>query len=111
MSIIASASNHLKFHHWFDRSIQHTYFPVEYDDGYVNSISWNKDGSWIVLVPHSGPAKIVSIKENAKLLQKIKEVQYPTCAIFKNCTKKYIAMGTSSEQVLVYDVKSRKINK
>lgn len=111
MSIIASASNDLKFHQWPDGLIQQTYVPTKYDEGHIKSISWGKDGSWIVLVPHSGPAEIISIRDNVKLLQTIEEVQYPTCATFQNNTKKNIAVGTLSGQVLVYDIKSRNIRK
>lgn len=106
---IASTSNELKIHVWPSGQLVHTY--KSSSPGCVKSISWSKDGSWLVLVPNKGPAEIISVRDNIKHLHSIQDIQQPTCAAFQNNTKRTIALGTTTGIVLIYDIKSKNIRK
>lgn len=109
MSLIASTATDLKFHQWPAGDIHQTYVPPNCDKGPIKTISWSKDGCWVVLVPNLGCAEVISIKESVKTLDIIDDVQQPTCAVFQNSTKRFIALGTMTGQMLVYDIKSKGI--
>ncbi|KAK5648852.1 hypothetical protein RI129_003744 [Pyrocoelia pectoralis] len=111
MSIIATASDDIKFHDWPEGNLKLYYRPANSVDGHVKTISWGRDGNWLVVVPHAGPAEVISIKGNVKVLQTIHNIYHPTCAAFHNNTKKSIVIGTLSGQVLVYDIKAQNIKK
>lgn len=106
---IASISNDLKLHTWPSGQLNHTYKTSL--QGYLKSISWSKEGSWLVLVPSKGPAEIVSVRDNIKLLHTIEDIQQPTCAAFQNTTKRNIALGTNTGIALIYDIKSKNTKK
>lgn len=106
---IASITNDLKIHVWPSGQLVHTYKPSS--QGCIKSISWSKDGSWLVLVPNKGHAEIISVRDNIKHLHSIHDIQQPTCASFQNMTKRNIALGTTTGMVLIYDVKSKNIKK
>ncbi|XP_044263996.1 protein NEDD1-like [Tribolium madens] len=108
---IASASTSVKFHEFPSGNVLHNYQPGPQIDGPIRSISWSKDGNWLALVPYSGLAEIISIKEQLKLIHTIQNIEDPSCASFQNTTKKNIAIGTKSGQVFVYDIKARNIKK
>ncbi|XP_018333600.1 protein NEDD1 [Agrilus planipennis] len=111
MSLIATSSTDIKFHLWLEGNLKYSYLPVSHSSGFIKTLSWAKDGTWLVLIPTSGYAEIVSVKDSVKLLLKIKDIHQPTCAIFPKTTKKYIALGTYSGQVLIYDIKNKSIRK
>ncbi|KRT78300.1 translation initiation factor eIF2A [Oryctes borbonicus] len=106
---IASIANDLKIHVWPSGQLVHTYKSSA--QGCLKSISWSKDGSWLVLVPNKGAAEIISVRDNIKHLHFIQDIQQPTCAVFQNTTKRNIALGTTTGMVLIYDIKSRNIRK
>ncbi|KAI4467732.1 pre-mrna splicing factor [Holotrichia oblita] len=106
---IASIANDLKIHVWPSGQLVHTY--KSSSQGCVKSISWSKDGSWLVLVPNKGHAEIISVRDHIKHLHSIHDIQQPTCAAFQNMTKRNIALGTTTGMVLIYDVKSKVIKK
>lgn len=108
---IASASTTVKFHEFPSGNVVHNYQPGTQIDGSIRSISWSKDGNWLALVPHSGLAEIVSVKDQLKLIHTIHGIEEPSCASFQNTTKKNIAIGTKEGQVLIYDIKSRNVKK
>ncbi|XP_023022162.2 protein NEDD1 [Leptinotarsa decemlineata] len=108
---VASASTTVKFHDFPSGNVVHNYQPGSKVEGPIRSISWSRDGTWLVLVPHSGVTEIVSTKDQLKLLKTIQDIEEPTCACFQNTTKKNIALGTKSGLVLIYDVKSRSTKK
>ncbi|RZC33582.1 hypothetical protein BDFB_003761 [Asbolus verrucosus] len=108
---IASASTTVKFHEFPSGTIIHNYQPGTQVDGPIRSISWSKDGNWLALVPHSGLAEIVSVKDQLKLIHTIQGIEEPSCASFQNMTKRNIAVGTKSGQVLIYDIKARNVKK
>ncbi|KAG5885483.1 hypothetical protein JTB14_017206 [Gonioctena quinquepunctata] len=108
---VASASTTVKFHEFPSGSVVHNYQPGSKVEGPIRSISWSRDGSWLVLVPHSGATEIVSIKDQLKLLKTIQDIEEPTCATFQNTTKKNVALGTKNGLVLIYDVKARSTKK
>ncbi|KAK9880549.1 hypothetical protein WA026_011785 [Henosepilachna vigintioctopunctata] len=107
--LIASSSTTVKFHSFPDGELIYNYQPGPKADGPVRDISWSKDGMWLSLVPNSGPAEIISVRNQLKLLHTITDVEEPSCTAFQNNTKKFIAYGTKNGLVLVYDIKSRKI--
>ncbi|EFA06093.1 hypothetical protein TcasGA2_TC008935 [Tribolium castaneum] len=108
---IASASTSVKFHEFPSGNVFHNYQPGPQIDGPIRSISWSKDGNWLALVPYSGLAEIISIKDQLKLIHTIQSIEEPSCASFQNTTKKNIAIGTKSGQVFVYDIKARNVKK
>lgn len=108
---IASASTTVKFHDFPTGNVIHNYQPGTKVEGSIRSISWSKDGNWIVVVPHLGQTEIVSVKDQLKLLKTIQDVDEPTCATFQNTTKKFIGMGSKSGLVLIFDVKARHTKK
>lgn len=108
---VASASNTVNFHEFPSGNVVHNYQPGTKVEGSVRSISWSKDGNWLVIVPHQGLTEIVSVKDQLKLLKTIQDVDEPTCATFQNTTKKFIGMGTKSGLVLIFDVKARHTKK
>ncbi|KAJ3659652.1 hypothetical protein Zmor_011329 [Zophobas morio] len=108
---IASASTIVKFHEFPSGNVLHNYQPATQIDGPIRSISWSKDGNWLALVPNAGLAEIVSIKDQLKLIHTIQGIEEPSCASFQNTTKKNIAIGTKSGQVLIYDIKTRVVKK
>ncbi|GJQ87932.1 hypothetical protein Trydic_g1195 [Trypoxylus dichotomus] len=106
---VASIANDLKIHVWPSGQLVHTY--KSGTQGCLKSISWSKDGSWLVLVPNKGAAEIISVRDNIKNLHSIQDIQQPTCAVFQNTTKRNIALGTTTGMVLIYDIKSKNIRK
>lgn len=106
---IASSSTSVKFHSFPEGDLVYNYQPGSKVDGPVRSISWSKDGSWLSVVPTSGLPEIISVRNQLKLIHTIVEVEEPSCTAFQNTTKKFIAFGTKSGQVLIYDVKQKKI--
>ncbi|XP_057666809.1 protein NEDD1-like [Diorhabda carinulata] len=107
---IASVSTTIKFHEFPNGNVIHNYQPGKVE-GPVRSLSWSRDGNWLVVVPHSGQTEIVGTKDQLKLLKTIHEVDEPTAACFQNTTKKNIGIGTKSGLVLIYDIKSRNVKK
>lgn len=108
---IASASTTIKVHDFPSGSLIHNYHPGNKAEGPIQSISWNKDGNWLVVVPYSGLTEIVAVKDHLKLMKTIQDVKEPTCASFQHTTKKCVAVGTKSGKVLIYDIKSRNAKK
>lgn len=109
--LIASSSSIVNFHSCPENELVSSYkCKKSKDSNLIKSLSWSKDGTWFVLVPHKGHAEVLTLKENLKLLHTI-NIELPTCAAFRNTTKKQIALGTSSGQVLIYDMKSLSICK
>ncbi|CAG9821680.1 unnamed protein product [Phaedon cochleariae] len=109
--LVASASTTIKFHEFPSGNVIHNYQPGSKVEGPIRSISWSKDGNWLVLVPHSGVTEIVSVKDQLKLLKTISDIDEPTCAVFQNSTKRNIALGTKNGLVVIYDVKSHSTKK
>lgn len=107
---IASVSSTVKFHEFPNGNVIHNYQPGKVE-GPIRSISWSKDGNWLLVVPYSGQTEIVSTKDQLKLLKTIHEVNEPTSACFQNTTKKNIGIGTKSGLVMIYDIKSRNVKK
>lgn len=108
---VASASTTVKFHEFPNGNVTHHYQPGNRVEGPIRSISWNKDGNWLALVPFSGLVDIVSVKDQLKLIRTIQDIDEPSCAAFLNSTKKLIALGTKGGQVLIYDLKTRSTKK
>lgn len=108
---IASVSTTVKFHEFPNGNVIHHYQPGNKVDGPIRSISWNKDGNWLSLVPFSGPVDIISVKDQLKLMRTVEDIDEPSCATFLNSTKKLIALGTKGGQVLIYDLKTRSTKK
>lgn len=108
---IASASTSIKFHDFPSGNVVHNYQPGTKVEGSIKSISWSKDGNWLVVVPNSGLTEILSVKDQLKLLKTIQNVDEPTCATFQNTTKKFIGMGTKNGLVLIFDVKAKHAKK
>lgn len=107
--LIASSSKDVKFHTWPDGNLLHVYKPATSKyEGIIKTISWGKDGNWLVLVPTKGLAEVISVKDNLKHLHSVNNVVQPTCATFQNMSKKNMAIGTLTGQVLIYDIKSKK---
>lgn len=107
---IASVSTTIKFHEFPNGNVIYNYQPGKLE-GPVRSVSWSRDGNWLVVVPHSGQTEIVGTKDQLKLLKTIHEVDEPTAACFQNTTKKNVGIGTKSGLVLIYDIKSRNVKK
>ncbi|CAG9827727.1 unnamed protein product [Diabrotica balteata] len=107
---IASVATTIKFHEFPNGNVIHNYQPGKVE-GPIRSVSWSRDGNWLVVVPHSGQTEIVSTKDQLKLLKTIHEVDEPTVACFQNTTKKLVGIGTKSGLVLIYDIKSRNVKK
>lgn len=108
---IASASTTVKFHEFPNGNVVHNYQPGPRPDGPIKSVSWNKNGNWLVLVPHTGLVEVISIKDRLRLIHTIKNVTNPSCARFPNTTKKYITLGSDDGQVFIYDIKTSSITK
>lgn len=108
---IASASTTVKLHDFPNGNVFDNYHPGSKVEGSIRSMSWSKDGNWLVLVPHSGFTEIVGVKDKLQLLRTIQNVDEPTCATFQNTTKKFIGMGTKNGLVLIFDVKTRHTKK
>lgn len=108
---IASASNVVKFHDFSDGQLMHEHKPVTSKEGVIKTISWGKDGNWLVLVPDKGLAEVISVRDNLKHLHTIDEISKPNCASFQNLTKKNMAVGIDEGQVLIYDIKSKNVKK
>ncbi|KAK4884123.1 hypothetical protein RN001_000394 [Aquatica leii] len=111
MSVIATSSDYLKIHQWPDGELKEQYVPQSDNEGPIKTISWGRDGSWLVVVPNTGATEVISIKDNLKVLQTIQDIYHPTAAVFQNGTKRNITIGTQSGQVLVYDIKLRNVKK
>lgn len=107
---IASSSTNLTFHEWPGGDLINTYTPSCTLDGPIRSISWSKDGAWIVMVPIGGNPEVITIKDDIKQLISIKDMQ-ATCAAFQNTTKRAVVLGTSAKEVLIYDIKSKTVKK
>lgn len=106
---IASASNVVKFHDFPSNQPIFTYQPIGNNEDACRSLSWTKDGLWLAVVPHSGHAQIVTLKNQCKLIHTINVIPEPTCASFQTQTKRNVAVGTQDGQVLLYDVKTKSI--
>lgn len=107
---IASSSTIISFHEWPGGDLINTYTPSGNLEGPIRSISWSKDGAWIVMVPIGGNPEVITIKDDIKQLISIKEMQ-ATCAAFQHTTKRSVVLGTSAKEVLIYDIKSKTIKK
>ncbi|VEN43565.1 unnamed protein product [Callosobruchus maculatus] len=107
---VASASTTLKLHEFPSGDAVHNYQPGTKVDGPIRSVSWSRDGNWLVIVPHFGPPEILTVKSNLKLLKFIPNVEEPTCAAFLS-SKKTLGISTKNGLVMLYDVKSRIVKK
>ncbi|CAH2015866.1 unnamed protein product [Acanthoscelides obtectus] len=107
---VASASTTIKLHEFPSGEAVHNYQPGTKVDGPVRSISWSRDGKWLVIVPHFGPPEILTVKNNLKLLKFIPNVEEPTCAAFLS-SKKTLGISTKNGLVMLYDVKTRTVKK
>lgn len=108
---LASCSTVLKVHDWPDGDLVSNYEPSTKYEGAIRSMSWSKDGMWMIIVPISGIPEVVSIKDQQpKQLIAIKDF-HSTCAAFQNTIKKTVVLGTSMKEVLVYDIKSKQVRK
>lgn len=66
---------------------------------------------WMIIVPINGIPEVVSMKDQQpRQLLAIKDF-HSTCAAFQNTTKKTVALGTSTKEVLVYDIKAKQVRK
>lgn len=109
--IIASTYQDIKFHSWPNGQLVNTYKPGKLE-GLIQSICWGKDGTWMIVSPYRGCAEIISVKSNSlKLLHSIQEILQPSCAVFSNGNRRFIALGSPSGSVVVYDIKSKTISK
>ncbi|XP_018570284.1 protein NEDD1 [Anoplophora glabripennis] len=108
---VASASTTVKFHEFPNGNVMHHYQPGNKVEGPIRSISWSRDGNWLSLVPFSGHADVVSVKDQLKLIRTIQDVDEPSCVAFLNSTKKLIALGTKGGQVFIYDIKMKNTTK
>lgn len=107
---IASSSTTVKFHDFPDGSQVFNYQPgSKVNNKPIKSISWSKDGIWLSVVPSGSLAEIISIRNQLKLIHTVVNVEDPSCTAFQNTTKKFLAYGTSSGEVLIYDIKGKKI--
>lgn len=110
--LIASSSKDVKFHTFPEAELHYEYKPTTgANDGLVKTISWGKDGSWLVLVSSKGLVEIIGVREKQRHLHTITSISNPNCSSFQNNTKKNIAVGTITGQVMLYDVKLKKITK
>lgn len=111
---IASVSSLLKIHSFPNGEIINTYKlatnKVAATD-YIKTISWGKEGTWIVLVPDKGKPEVVSTKDQIKHLLSINEVKQPLCAAFQSKTKRHVVIGTRNGDVVVFDIKNKQIRK
>lgn len=108
---IASTSTSVKIHDLPSGNVVHNYQPGTKVDGAIRSISWSKDGNWLGLVPHTGFAEIISVKDHLKLLHTVQCIENPSCISFQNTTKKKIALGLRDGLVLIYDIKTKNVQK
>nr|CAI5837254.1 unnamed protein product [Callosobruchus analis] len=107
---VASASTTIKLHEFPSGEAVHNYQPGTKVDGPIRSVSWSRDGNWLVIVPHFGPPEILTVKNNLKLLKFIPNVEEPTCAAFLS-SKKTLGISTKNGLVMLYDVKTRIVKK
>lgn len=108
---LASTSTTVKIHDLPSGNVVHNYQPGTKVDGAIRSISWSKDGNWLGLVPHSGFAEIISVKDHLKLLHTVQCIENPSCISFQNTTKKKIALGLQDGLILIYDIKTKNVQK
>lgn len=109
--LLASSSSIVKFHSWPGGEAISLYKSSKNkESGLIKSISWSKDGTWLVFVPNKGSAEVITLKHNLKFLHSI-NIELPSCATFHNTTKKMIALGTRSGQVFLYDMKNKCVSK
>lgn len=98
---VASSSTCIKFHNWPSGDIVDTYVPQSRSDGPVRTLSWNKDGTWVISVSCGMIPEVISVaKGQPKQLVAIRD-HVSTCAAFQNTTKRSIILGTTSNQVII----------
>lgn len=105
--LIASSSNKIIFNNWTSVEGINTYEINENNGNDIKTISWSKDGSWLVYVTDKGTAEIISVKNSLKLLYTILEIEQTSCAAFSHNTKRFLAIGSSNGQPLIYDIKNK----
>ncbi|KAK4882833.1 hypothetical protein RN001_006152 [Aquatica leii] len=112
MSVIASTSDCLKIHNWLNGSIIQHYTPENISsNSSIKSISWSRDGRWMLLTPSTGASKLLGVGKNLKVIQTLEDIYYPTYAVFQHTTKRNVAIGTVSGAILIYDIKQRTVKK
>ncbi|XP_022914703.2 uncharacterized protein [Onthophagus taurus] len=105
---IASIAAEVKLHMWPSGQLVNTY--KTNGNGVLRTISWGKDGKWLVVVPSQGHAEIIGVRDKVlKHLSSLDSIAQPTCAVFQNLTKRNIALGTTTGNVLIYDIKHKSI--
>lgn len=102
-----SISHELKVSQWPDEKELYYYKPRNSDNMPLNTVSWGKNGAWLLLCQSYGFAEIVSLADEAKLLNSIQNVKNVTCAAFQNTVNRRVALGTSSGQLVIYDLKAK----
>lgn len=65
----------------------------------------------MLLVPCRGQAEVISVKDGLKRLHLVQELTQPTCAAFQSMTRRNVALGTLTGQVLIYDMKTSAVKK
>lgn len=105
--LIASSSNKIIFNKWSDvNNIIHTYETEKSNFIDVNTISWSRNGTWIVYVTDDGTTELISVKNSLKLLYTISDIDGQSCAAFANNTNRFLAIGCKRGRVLLYDLKN-----
>ncbi|XP_017774546.1 PREDICTED: uncharacterized protein LOC108561212 [Nicrophorus vespilloides] len=108
--LVASISSKLVSHEWQTGNTQNEYGSDSGSD--INTISWSKDGAWMVMVPSIGNPEILSFNnDKLKSIYTIKGISGVTCASFQNNSKRNVVLGTDSGQLMVYDIKTNSVKK
>lgn len=109
MSILASCSTSIKFHHWPNGGLVDT-VELNEDDICVRSISWDKNGKKLVGVPTSGTPVLVTFPkgEIGDITSHYMETTRVNVADFSKTENDVMAFGTSEGKVYMYDTTQRK---
>ncbi|KAJ8977310.1 hypothetical protein NQ317_009328 [Molorchus minor] len=112
--MFASVGSVLKLHTWSDNQLEQiSTFNPKRTHGRTNKIgnlSWCHDNSYIALLIEGSQPQIVSSKDrtNINLVHTINALKDVTACTFKNHTKRNIALGNKSGDIILYDTKSQK---
>ncbi|XP_044262580.1 uncharacterized protein LOC123010027 [Tribolium madens] len=108
--MLISASLALKIHPYGPQGVDPHPLPQIPSTSKIIQVSTCNDNSYIVILRENEKPQIFSARDktNIRLVHTI-NVSNVTTVTFKHTTKKAIALGTQTGNVLIYDTKSRKV--
>lgn len=110
--MFASASTSLRIHSWPADQIYEKAEFIPISNSKISHMSWCNDNTYLAIHQENEKPQILSTR-NLDNIRTVHTITTPNVSsiVFKNKTKRNLAMGTQNGEVLIYDTKCREITK